>query len=296
MTARLTAFLPDRPAAVRWLTVEQELRIGRSPECELRLEHASVSRHHATLVRAGSHWRLRDLASKNGSFVDGHPAVPDAELAAHSWLRFGDVHCEFATLDPAASERAVQRFSQRQALSHTLGEDLGRQTDLPDLLRETLRAVVQLAECERGFLLLPEGNGWRVRASHGLDAAALRAREFVGSAGAVERAIAEGEPVVLNDIGADPTLALRASVVAAGLRSVLALPLRQGDRLLAVVYADSRRAGAAISELDLELLRAFAERAALWLAARRGAASLAQLAGPAPEWRDIAAAHRVAAP
>ena len=88
MTARLTAFLPDRPAAVRWLTVEQELRIGRAPECELRLEHASVSRHHATLVRAGSHWRLRDLSSKNGSFVDGHPAIPEAELAAHSWLRF----------------------------------------------------------------------------------------------------------------------------------------------------------------------------------------------------------------
>jgi hypothetical protein len=292
MTARLTAFLPDRPVAVRWLTVENELRIGRSPECDLRLEHASVSRLHATLVRQGEAWHLRDLASKNGSFVDGQPAAPEAALAAHSWLRFGDVHCEFATLEPGANERAVARFSQRQALSHTLGEDLGKQTDLPDLLRDTVRAVVQLAEFERGFLLLPEGDRWRVRASHGFDAAALRAKEFVGSVGALERVIAGGETVVLNDIGADPALARRASVVSAGLRSVLALPLRQGDRLLAVVYADSRQAGAAISEIDLELLRAFAERAALWLAARRNAASLAQLAGPAPDWREIAAAHR----
>lgn len=292
MSARLTAFLPDRPVAVRWLTVERELRIGRAPDCDLRLDHASVSRLHATLSREEDGWRLRDLSSKNGSFVDGRPVAPEAPLGSHSWLRFGDVHCEFTQLEAGAGERAVQRFSQRQALSHTLGEDLGKQTDLPDLLRDTVRAVVQLAEFERGFLLLPEGDGWRVRASHGFDAAALRAREFVGSAGALERAIAAGEPVVLNDIGADPALAQRASVVAAGLRSVLALPLRQGDRLLAVVYADTRQPGAALSEIDLELLSAFAERAALWLAARRNAASLAQLAGPAPDWREIAAAHR----
>ena len=144
--------------------------------------------------------------------------------------------------------------------------------------------------------LLPEAGGWRVRASHGLDAAALRSRDFLGSVGALERAIQTGEAVVLNDIGTDPALAQRASIAAAGLRSVLALPLKQGERLLAVVYADSRRAGAAITEIELELLRAFAERAALWIAARQGAASLEQLAGPAPDWHEIAAVHRTARP
>ena len=295
MTARLTAFLPDRPAAVRWLTDVQGLRIGRGPECELRLDHPSVSRLHAELFRSDGHWRLRDLESKNGSFVDGRLAKPESDLSSHAWLRFGDVHCEFSTLDAAASERAQQRFSQRKALSQTLGEDLGRQTDLPDLLRETLRAVVELAEFERGFLLLPEGERWWVRASHGLDTAALRSREFVGSAGAIERAIGSAEPVVLNDIGTDTALAQRASVLAGGLRSVLALPLRMEQRLLAIVYADSRRAGAAISEIDLQLLCAFGERAALWIAARQGASSLAQIATAAQDWQEIAAVHRSAA-
>jgi hypothetical protein len=291
MTARLTAFLPDRPAAVRWLSGERGLRIGRGPECELRLDHASVSRLHAELVRAGDAWRLRDLASKNGSFVDGRPAH-DTGLAGHAWLRFGDVHCEFATLDAAAGERAAQRFSRREVRSQTLGEALGRQTGFSDLLHDTVRAIVELAECERGFLLLPASEGWRVRASHGIDAATMRSHTFGGSVGAVERALDTGTPVVLNDVGSDAALAQRASIAAAGLRSLVVLPLRLEQELLAVAYADSRRPGAAISEIDLALLQAFGERAALWIAARRGADSAAQLAAGDAAWSEIAHAHR----
>jgi hypothetical protein len=294
MTARLTAFLPDRPAAVRWLSGESGLRIGRGPECELRLEHASVSRLHAELVRAGEAWRLRDLASKNGSFVNG-AAAHDVGIEGHAWLRFGDVHCEFAMLDPAAGEHAARRFSQRELRSQTLGEALGRQTGFSDLLHETVRAIVELAECERGFLLLPAAEGWRVRASHGLDVVALRQRNFGGSVGAVERALVTGAPVVVNDIGADVVLAQRASIASAGLHSLVVLPLRLERELLAVAYADSRRPGAAISEIDLALLQAFGERAALWIAARRGADSAAQLAAHEGLWNEIAHAHRGAA-
>lgn len=293
MTARLTAFLPDRPAAVRWLTGEHGLRIGRGPECELQLEHASVSRLHAELVRDGGDWRLRDLASKNGSFIDGRPAQ-ESGLGTHAWLRFGDVHCEFTALDADAGERAAQRFSQRQARSHTLGEALQQQTGFPDLLRDTLRAIVELAECDRGFLLTPGADGWRVRASHGLELSALRARSFGGSIGAVERAIATRAPVVVNDVASDAALARRASVLDAGLRSLVVLPLLLGQELLAVAYADSRKPGAAISEIDLALLQAFGERAALWIAARRGADSAAQLAANDAAWGEIARAHRAA--
>jgi hypothetical protein len=287
MPVRLTAYLPERPAVVHWLR-NACCRIGRAPDSELRLEHASVSRRHAELRSAGERIELHDLGSKNGSFVDG-VAAEGTELGRQAWLRFGDVHCEFERFDASAQARAAQRWNERRAASKALSEGLGRSTEFPDLLRDTVRAVVQLADCERGFLLLRGPQGWHVQAAHGLEPAALATREFRGSVGAVDRALASRQPVVLHDVGADP-LSARASVANAGLQSLVALPLLHGGDVLALVYADTRRPRAAISQTDMELLEAFGERAALWIAAKRAATSLERLAAGAPAWREFARA------
>ena len=71
---------------------------------------------------------------------------------------------------------------------------------------------------------------------------------------------------------------------------LVCVPLLLDDDVLGIVYADSRRPGSLVTTLDIELLRAFAERAALWIAARRSESTLAALASPVP-WAGIAAAH-----
>ncbi len=290
MKARLLAYLPDRPAVTRLLDAGQTALIGRAPDCDLRLDHPSVSRRHAELRHDGDGWRLRDLDSKNGSFLDGGRIV-EAALPGHAWLRLGDVLCEFEPLSEIEAAQAARRQAQRRQDSIVFATRLQAQTAFPDLLQDTLRAVCELADGERGFLLLAEDGGLRVRATHALDPARLAGREFSGSIGAVERAIAERRPVVVNEAGADPLLASRASVLAGGLRTLLCLPLLDGERVLGAVYADSRRPGAAVTELDLELLQAVVERAALWIAAHRDARALAALVAPPPRWDDILAAH-----
>jgi GAF domain-containing protein len=137
-----------------------------------------------------------------------------------------------------------------------------------------------------------------VRASAALDRARLVAREFSGSVGAVRRALEQRRSIVANDIGREPWLASRASVVAAGLSALACLPLLDGDRTLGVVYADRMHPGPAITTLDLELLEAFAERAALWIAARHASELLEDHARAVelPEWSSIVAVHGGAAP
>jgi FHA domain len=51
------------------LGIEQD--IGRAPRSEIKLSHASVSSLHATLRFREGAWAIKDLASTNGTFVDG---------------------------------------------------------------------------------------------------------------------------------------------------------------------------------------------------------------------------------
>jgi pSer/pThr/pTyr-binding forkhead associated (FHA) protein len=49
----------------------QEVRIGRRPDVELPLPFPSLSGLHARLMAAGDGWRIEDLGSTNGTWVDG---------------------------------------------------------------------------------------------------------------------------------------------------------------------------------------------------------------------------------
>lgn len=289
MPARLTAYNPDNAALVRLIRPDEVLRVGRAPACELVLDHPSVSRLHAELQGEGGDWRLLDLGSKNGSFVDGI-AIRDVPLRHACWLRFGDIYCEFTPLseaDAAASER--DGHSRRlAATAHTAR--IEKITRLGDLLDASLRAVLELAQCERGFVLLDSGTGLAVRASLSLGPDTLSARPFSGSVGAVRRALDRRRAVVANDIRNEAWLASRESVVAAGLSALVCLPLMDGERALGAVYVDRVTPGPPISTLDLELLQAFAENAAVWIAARRTSEQLDAQAD-AVDWDSIVAAH-----
>lgn len=301
MQARLTVYPVDSAAIVRWLRPEDALRIGRADDCDLRIEHSSISRAHAELRPRPDGWQLRDLGSKNGTHVDGEPAS-ERLLSRPCWLRFGDIHGEFAPLTEAevAAGEASMHARRAAATAHTARLD-GLQR-LDDLLDASLRGVLELAQCERGFVLLEQDGDFAVRASLALDASNFIAQAFSGSVGAVRRALQDRRSVVVNDIGREAWLSSRESVVAAGLSALVCLPLLDGDHAIGAVYADRVRAGPPINTLDVELLEAFAERAAVWIAARRGSELLERQAAEAaagsgasgwngPEWSRIVAAH-----
>jgi hypothetical protein len=289
MQARLTAYPPDQAAITCLLEAGGTLRIGRAVGDGLCIDHPSISRTHAQLSAQDNGWRLQDLESKNGSFVDGI-RISEAMIVRPSWLRLGDVYCEFEPLSAAQAEAAHAGHRARRAEVTARTARLDGLQHLDDLLDASLRGVIELAQCERGFVLLAQGEQFAIRASLALDPEQLSSRTFSGSVGAIRRALQERRSVVANDIGLEPWLASRASVVAAGLNALVCLPLLDGERALGAIYADRMRPGLAITTLDLELLEAFAETASLWIAARRNSDLLAG-ADPALAWDAIVAAH-----
>jgi len=86
--------------------------IGRGAECDVVLDDDSVSRKHAELARDDRGvYRVRDLESGNGTFLDGKPVGREPVLVPEgAKLRFGDVELLFwrpPTGTPAATRQKV---------------------------------------------------------------------------------------------------------------------------------------------------------------------------------------------
>jgi DNA-binding CsgD family transcriptional regulator len=65
-------------------------KIGRSPQCEVRIMEPSISRLHAEIRRDASSFYIRDLNSQNGTYVNDQ-RVHDSKFAIGDCLRVGTV-------------------------------------------------------------------------------------------------------------------------------------------------------------------------------------------------------------
>ena len=88
------------------LRLAARVLVGRAPHCGMVIEHPRVSGEHATLAWHGSGWHLRDLGSRNGTFVDGRRLAPgeSAGLAVGSHVTFGEVGFEVVDIDPPGAQ------------------------------------------------------------------------------------------------------------------------------------------------------------------------------------------------
>src|SRR5918999_1465689 len=65
--------------------------VGRKDECDLRLEHKSVSKMHCVIVKTDGLLFLRDLGSTNGTRVNG-TRVRRAALLPNDKVSFANFH------------------------------------------------------------------------------------------------------------------------------------------------------------------------------------------------------------
>jgi pSer/pThr/pTyr-binding forkhead associated (FHA) protein len=68
--------------------------VGRDADCDVLLSSLSASRKHASVEQTASGWMLKDLASVNGTYVNGK-RVTETLLSNGDSLRFGEVKAVF---------------------------------------------------------------------------------------------------------------------------------------------------------------------------------------------------------
>jgi pSer/pThr/pTyr-binding forkhead associated (FHA) protein len=284
VSAKLTLYPPQRTSRF-FLLAEGESRLaGRETASDVVLEDPRVSARHARFEWSGPGWNLVDLGSKNGTFVNGFP-VTSVPLVDEDWISFGGLLSQFEVL----SEREVRALdaerNERLQTTAELRRELSTLQDPRSLLRRLLDSVLDVAGAERGFVLLLDPAGTlRAEIASGFASLDPIDERFSGSLGAIEAALRVGRSVVASDARSDAFLGKRPSVVERGIAALACVPLRSDDRVIGLIYVDGRKRGGGFTDLDLEILEALADQAALVVATAKIERQIRELLGePSPD-------------
>ena len=278
---------------------QDEIVIGRSVTCDLVVNHVSVSRKHARLYRDGDAWRVEDLGSTNGTrvndlpdankklengdaiylqdlrltFVDrSSPAMFSSPLADQpptlqtqtmyrSTVDFADLAKQpeaGPSFDAPASGRlqklvtVVSRASKAILTSSSLDETFSNMLDL----------VLEHLPVQRGFIML-----WDEKRQ---DLVARCSRDKVGSGSEMrfsrtiaEKVFRDQVAVITMDAQIDDRFAAGESIVAMGIRSAMAAPLWNGDKVDGLICVDTTLQTQAFDTFDLDLLSALGNHLAV---------------------------------
>ena len=287
---------------------EEALSIGRGPESLLQLPDVAASRRHCVLEPTGAGYRLRDLASRRGTFVNGVPVqerlLADGDLvtigrslfvfqtgedgAGRSWpaliLAEGEDPAAETTvyLAPAdalyvqppevVGERAATEGGGRIARDlRTLleiGTDLQALTSTSALGRRLLELVLAAVPGERAALLLTDRGTAEPGESVARDSRGP-APPFPISRTVVRRVLDERVGLLAQDVLQEEGLAAAESLKAGRVRSLIAVPLLQLGQPLGLLYLDVQDLSTRLDESHLQLVAAMAGTAASALAAVR---------------------------
>lgn len=272
--------------------------IGRSSKADLVIADRSLSRQHARLLHRDQDWLIEDLGSRNGTHVnriqiseatilnDGdiiglgastvtvrETAGTDAPVSgtdsfgehtlfrpAAELLESSAVHAPPAAVADADAD-TLKRYAERLQMLNQVHQALGATIALDELLDLILdRAFEQLGPEEGAIFLRLDDGSYECAASRsnrGPDQRVLYSRSLI-------REVAEkGLAALVLDAQIDERFQEAASILNAGVRSLVASPLQTPHGPLGMMVVGSTLSVRQFTEEDMELLTSLASVAAM---------------------------------
>jgi putative nucleotidyltransferase with HDIG domain len=268
-----------------------QLRMGRLETLEIFLDDNSVSRKHAEVRATARGWKVRDLGSTNGTFLNGNRlGTTESPLRVRDIIRCGNVTLVVeqlqeggpATSAPEMVVQATARASFEEALTALAswpgtargpgpgadqpylvllraGYHLGHHANEDDLLHSILNDAVKALDAQRGAIVLAEGPNdvlrLRALATGGRSAAPARP---AFSQNLALRSFQGGESILCRSVEDDPELAVAQSIAEGAMASVVCALLRTPRKRLGVLHLDRSPWQPPFTKDDLRLADALA--------------------------------------
>ena len=291
MKPRLQVAAGPLADSIYFLT-EGEIRIGRDPSNSLAISDLSLSRRHCLLSRDQDSYKICDLDSRNGTFVNG-AVVSERRLDHGDQISVGEsvfvfllredtdqAIMEAVEFDDKVTQATAQirpqdvlylqpeRILKELPMTSRLGRNLNALlkisrvvhsiSDLNQLQAQILELIFEAVPAERGAILL-DGKGNEKFSSLFAHPGPAKRGEPVRVSRTITRQVMEQGIAILGaDVPGSGGLSEVESLVTFQVRSLLCVPLTVFQRVIGCIYLDTTSSRTRFDKDHLELVASMA--------------------------------------
>jgi transcriptional regulator with GAF, ATPase, and Fis domain len=259
--------------------------LGRDPSNDIAILETSVSRRHCIVEGDGRHFTIRDLDSRNSTFVNGVP-IKERVLEHRDEIRVGNSIFLFTSETTSSADSSLPvRLSDLRAGNSTIilrkeqvrylnplrplddaGSRAVRELDVllnistalnalrqeAAIIRRVLESVLDVAPVDRAAILFWDISPDEIASAIALDRRSRQECPVEVSRTVVAQVAREGIAILSTDVAADEHLDSAESLILRRVRCLVAVPLEMFGRTMGVLYLDSTDPHARI---DVDLLQ-----------------------------------------
>jgi response regulator RpfG family c-di-GMP phosphodiesterase/pSer/pThr/pTyr-binding forkhead associated (FHA) protein len=267
--------------------VDKPLSLGREPTCDIQIMDKGSSRNHAELFRIGEMCFIRDLESRNGTFVN-EVKIDEELLREGDRIQIGATILVFETGDAPAendglefSEEAVGntlelRLEDLSAMNvgegdggeakrlrgiYRLGRILAEEKDEAGLIEKVLPFVAGELNADCAYLFTRDAVKGNIVPIGTFSRSGKKGGKI--SRSIIRRAIQEKRALLTSDAMQDDRFSARDSIMLKQIHSVICVPLAVTGDLSGVLYLAGNSPSDVFNEEDLELSAAMADQIGL---------------------------------
>lgn len=292
MKPRLQAAAGPLADSTYYLT-EGEIRIGRDPSNSLAVSDLSLSRRHCILSREEDSYKICDLDSRNGTFVNGS-VVSERRLNHGDQIAVGESVFVFLDNDEEPNEATMEdvefddtitqattqirpqdvlylqpdRILKELPVTSRLGRNLNALlkisrvvhsiSDLNQLQRQILQLIFEVVPAERGAILMDSTGNEKFSTLFVHPAPVKRGEPVRVSRTITRQVMQQGIAILGADVPGSGGLSGVESLVTFQVRSLLCVPLTVFQKVIGCIYLDTTSPTRRFDREHLELVASIA--------------------------------------
>jgi hypothetical protein len=261
--------------------------VGRSAANHVQIKDKFVSRKHLRIVKKKKGYFVKDLQSKNGTFVNGEAIRPGVEIqvgegvpivlgmsvlclgkacleSVMPFLDSIDLAKEITDSETVIVQDRPMTSQKNMELIHRVSDVLMKSTDINEILQKILDYILDLLKrVDRGVIILihPETKKVTEVIPKSRKPGITPHKNY--SRTIVERVVKESRPIMMSDTLSEDEGDRSKSMEMMRVRSVMCVPLISRSKIRGVIYVDSVNRPHGFRNDDLSLLTALSSSAAI---------------------------------